>query len=38
MVLLNLNVDGKELNVVLNDYQADALKGKSVMQTSLQLI
>lgn len=25
--VIKLNVDGKELNVVLNDYQADALKG-----------
>lgn len=25
--VIKLNVDGKDLNVVLNDYQADALKG-----------
>ena len=26
--VIKLNVDGKELNVVLNDYQSDALKGE----------
>jgi large subunit ribosomal protein L25 len=25
--VINLNVDGKDINVVLNDYQSDALKG-----------
>ena len=28
MALLNFNVDGKDINVVLNDYQSDALKGE----------
>lgn len=28
--VMRLNVDGKELNVVLNDYQSDALKGTIV--------
>ncbi len=26
--VINLNVDGKDINVVLNDYQSDALKGE----------
>ena len=26
--VIKLNVDGKDINVVLNDYQSDALKGE----------